>query len=64
MLKIKLLLCPILLFLSLGLACVAQTSAQSSISGEIKSLPKRVLKLILEEDINRKKNRSLKINPF
>jgi thiol-disulfide isomerase/thioredoxin len=57
MLKIKLLLCPILLFLSLGLACVAQTSAQSSISGEIKSLPKGVLKLILEEDINRKKNR-------
>lgn len=57
MLKIKALFYLILLLLSLGLSCAVKTSAQNSISGEIKSLPKGLLKLILEEDIYRKKSR-------
>jgi len=57
MLKIKSYFYPILLFLSLCLGCTSKTSAQNSISGEIKNLPKGALKLILEEDINRKKSR-------
>jgi thiol-disulfide isomerase/thioredoxin len=57
MLKTKSFLYPILLFLSLGIGCSAKTPAKNSISGEIKSLPKGALQLILEEDINRKKSR-------
>jgi thiol-disulfide isomerase/thioredoxin len=57
MLKTKSFLYPILLFLSLGIGCSAETPAKNSISGEIKSLPKGALQLILEEDINRKKSR-------
>ena len=57
MLKIKSYFYPTLLFILLNLGCAAKTSAQNSISGEIKSLPKGALKLILEEDINRKKSR-------
>lgn len=57
MLKTKSFLYPILLFLSLSAGCSTKTPAQSSISGEIKSLPKGVLQLILEEDINRKKSK-------
>lgn len=53
MLNTKFFLYPILLFLSLSPSCFAK----SSISGEIKSLPKGVLQLILEEDINRKKRK-------
>jgi len=54
MLKIKSFLYPILLLLSLVIGCPTKASAKNSISGEIKSLPKGVLQLILEEDINRK----------
>jgi thiol-disulfide isomerase/thioredoxin len=58
MLKIKSFFYPALLFLSLSLGFTAKTSAQNSISGEIKGLPNGgALKLILEEDINRKKSR-------
>jgi hypothetical protein len=57
MLRTKSLLYPILLFLSLGIGCSAKIPAKTSISGEIKNLPKGLLKLILEEDINRKKSK-------
>lgn len=57
MLKIKSLLCTTLLFLSLSICCFIDVSAKNSISGEIKSLPKGSVQLILEEDINRKKSR-------
>jgi thiol-disulfide isomerase/thioredoxin len=57
MLKTKSFLYLILLFLSVGIGCFTKTSAKNSISGEIKSLPKGSLQLILEEDINRKKSR-------
>lgn len=58
MLKIKSFFYSILLFFFLGFGCVVQTTtAQTAISGEIKSLPKGALQLILEEDINRKKKR-------
>jgi len=57
MLKTKSFLCPILLFLSLSLGCSTKTSAKNIISGEIKSLPKGSMQLILEEDLNRKKSR-------
>jgi thiol-disulfide isomerase/thioredoxin len=57
MLKIKSFFRPALLFLTLGLACAAQAPARAGISGEIKNLPKAALKLVLEEDINRKKSR-------
>ncbi|HEY0427019.1 MAG TPA: TlpA disulfide reductase family protein [Pyrinomonadaceae bacterium] len=57
MLKTKSFLYSILLFLSLSIGCSTKTLAQNSISGEIKSLPKGALQLILEEDINRKKSR-------
>jgi thiol-disulfide isomerase/thioredoxin len=57
MLKTKSFLFWILLFLSLSIGCSAKTSAKNSISGEIKSLPKGALQLILEEDINRKTSR-------
>lgn len=56
MLKTKFFFYSTLLFIALILVCTAKTSAQNSISGEIKSLPKGALKLILEEDINRKKS--------
>lgn len=59
MLKTKFFLFPTLLFLWLSIGCSAETSAKNSISGEIKSLPKRALQLILEEDINRKKSRTI-----
>jgi thiol-disulfide isomerase/thioredoxin len=57
MLKTKPYLYSILLFLSLSIGCSAKVSAKNSISGEIKSLTKGALQLILEEDINRKKSR-------
>jgi thiol-disulfide isomerase/thioredoxin len=57
MLKTKSFLYPILLFFSLCLGCFTNASAKTSISGEIKSLPKGSVQLILEEDINRKKSR-------
>jgi thiol-disulfide isomerase/thioredoxin len=57
MLKTKSYLYPVLLFLALCINCSTATSAKNSISGEIKSLPKGKLQLILEEDINRKKSR-------
>jgi thiol-disulfide isomerase/thioredoxin len=57
MLKIKSLLRPILLFLFLNLGCLTNAAAKNSISGEIKSLPKGSMQLILEEDINRQKSR-------
>ena len=57
MLKLESILCPILLFLSLNLGCLTNAAAKNSISGEIKSLPKGSVQLILEEDINRKKSR-------
>ena len=57
MLKLESILCPILLFLSLNLGCLTNAAAKNSISGEIKSLPKGSVRLILEEDINRKKSR-------
>ncbi|HEX9962306.1 MAG TPA: TlpA disulfide reductase family protein [Pyrinomonadaceae bacterium] len=57
MLKIKSFLYPILLFLTLGIGCSAKIPAKNSISGEIKNLPKGALRLILEEDVNRKKSR-------
>ncbi len=57
MLKTKSFLYPILLFLSLSFGCSTKISAKNSISGEIKSLPKGSLQLILEEDINRKKSK-------
>lgn len=57
MLKIKSIICSILLFLSLFICCSTKALAKNSISGEIKSLRKGTLQLILEEDINRKKSR-------
>jgi thiol-disulfide isomerase/thioredoxin len=57
MLKTKYFLCPILLILPLIICCSAKASAKNTISGEIKSLSKRTLQLILEEDINRKKSK-------
>jgi len=57
MLTLKSFLYPILLFLLLNFGCSVTTSAKNSISGEIKSLPKGAVQLILEEDINRKKSR-------
>ncbi len=57
MLKNKPFLYLILLFFSLSIGCSTQASAKNSISGEIKSLPKGSVQLILEEDINRKKSR-------
>jgi thiol-disulfide isomerase/thioredoxin len=55
--KTKYFLYPILLLLSLSIGCSTKASTKNSISGEIKSLPKGALQLILEEDINRKKSR-------
>jgi hypothetical protein len=57
MLKTKSLFYTILLFLSLSIGCSTEASATISISGEIKSLPKGSIRLILEEDPNRKKSR-------
>lgn len=57
MLKTKSLFYTILLFLSLSIGCSTEASAAISISGEIKSLPKGSIRLILEEDLNRKKSR-------
>src|SRR4028118_384518 len=57
MLKIKSFFYPILLFLLLSPSCSTNVLAKNSISGEIKNLPKGVLQLILEEDINRKKSK-------
>jgi hypothetical protein len=57
MLKTKSFLYLVFLFLSLSISCSTKASAKNSISGEIKSLPKGALQLILEEDINRKKSR-------
>lgn len=58
MLKIKSFFCSTVMFLLLGVSFITKASAQNSISGEIKNLPKGgTLKLVLEEDINRKKNR-------
>lgn len=57
MLKTKSLLYAILLWLSLNLGCLTDVPAKNIISGEIKNLPKGSVQLILEEDINRKKNR-------
>ena len=57
MLETKFFLCPFLLFLLMSIGFAAKAAAQNSISGEIKNLPKGVLQLILEEDINRKKSR-------
>ena len=57
MLKTKSFLYPSLLFLLLSIGCSAKASAKNSISGEIKSLSKGALQLILEEDINRKKSK-------
>ncbi|MGC2239188.1 MAG: redoxin domain-containing protein [Pyrinomonadaceae bacterium] len=55
--KIKSFFYPTMLFLWLSISFTTETPAQNSISGEIKSLPKGTLQLILEEDINRKKSR-------
>lgn len=57
MLKITSFLYPTLLFLLLIICCSTKISAKNSISGEIKSLTKGSIQLILEEDINRKKSR-------
>jgi hypothetical protein len=65
MLKIKSFIYPaLLLFILLNQGCAEQTSAQNSISGEIKGLPQGALKLVLEEDINRKKSRVIAEIPF
>ena len=55
--KTKSLFYTILLFLSLSIGCSTKASAENSISGEIKNLPKGSMQLILEEDLNRKKSR-------
>jgi thiol-disulfide isomerase/thioredoxin len=57
MAKTKSFLYPMLLFFSLAIGCSIKTSSKNSISGEIKSLPKGTLQLILEEDVNRKKSK-------
>ena len=57
MLETKSFIFSISLFLLLSIGCSAKASAKNSISGEIKNLPKGSVQLILEEDINRKKNR-------
>ena len=57
MLKIKSFLYPILLVLLPSIGCSTPASAKNSISGEIKSLPKGSVQLVLEEDLNRKKSR-------
>ena len=57
MLKIISFLDTILLFLLLIVGFSTSVSAENSITGEIKNLPKGSMQLILEEDINRKKSR-------
>lgn len=51
------------LFFLLVVGCATQISARNVISGEIKNLPKGALKLVLEEDINRKKSRIVAVLP-
>ena len=55
--KIKSFFYSTILFLLLSISFTTEASVQNSISGEIKNLSKGELKLILEEDINRKKSR-------
>jgi thiol-disulfide isomerase/thioredoxin len=57
MLKTKSFLCPVLLFFLLSIGCSTKAAAKNSVSGEIENLPKGILRLILEEDLNRKKSR-------
>ena len=57
--KNKLALFPILFFLSIYIGCSAQTNNQSSLSGEIKNLSKGLIRLNLEEDINRKISKTI-----
>ncbi len=55
--KNKLILFLILLFLSIWIGCVTKADSRNSISGEIKNLPKGLITLDLEEDINRKQSK-------
>jgi thiol-disulfide isomerase/thioredoxin len=53
----RLLLCLISLF-SMGVtSCSAEAATKTTISGQIKGMKNGVLRLVLEEDINRKKNK-------
>ncbi|MDB5232396.1 MAG: hypothetical protein JWN76_3201 [Chitinophagaceae bacterium] len=57
MTKTKIFIWLIFLFSSLSITCSAKETQKNIISGEIKNLPKGLIQLILEEDINRKKSR-------
>jgi hypothetical protein len=49
----------ILLFLAFSFGCGNNDSSETSISGELKNLPKGSIKLTLEEDINRKISKNI-----
>jgi thiol-disulfide isomerase/thioredoxin len=55
--KIKIILFSIFLFVAI--ACSGSLSPQTSLSGQLKNLPKGLIKLNLEEDINRKISRTV-----
>ncbi len=49
----------ILLFIVFSFGCAKNASTESSISGELKNFPKGSIKLVLEEDINRKISKNI-----
>jgi thiol-disulfide isomerase/thioredoxin len=55
----RLLLCLILPFSTGVMSCAARVAVKTTISGQIKGMKNGVLRLVLEEDINRKKNKVL-----
>ncbi len=59
MTKNKYIFFTIILFLSICIGCETKTTSRNSISGEIKNLPKGLITLNLEEDINRKQSKKI-----
>lgn len=57
MIKTKFIFFTLLLLLLITISCSNKNSPKVSISGEIKNVPNNKVFLIIEEDINRKKNR-------
>lgn len=59
-----LLFASLFLSLSFGFSCAAKKSDTVTISGQLKNVPKGFISLALEEDINRKKKRSISAIPI
>ena len=59
MFKQRFLLAFILLIVTVCGGCLQNATSKNVISGEIKHLPKGTIKLILEEDINRKQSKTI-----